>query len=283
MHKINTEKYISETIENYKNKKIIFIVGFQRSGTSWLQKMLGGHPNIGTSQESHVFSHFLGHAIRTWDFVLENEVRQVGLPAYLTCQEFDDLLRFNFYCILSASDEFINNDFFVEKTPDHVFSIPYILRLFPNAKIIALTRNPYDVVESLVAASSSWGAHWAPKNTLIGARHWNKYAKSLIKQLDLLDDEKILRVKYEELYEDTYSGLEKILSFLNVESNPFDVEVMLNSSYENLKIYGEFSKNKNNMSIEPEGFTRKVKGHLNIFKRMMISSLCGKLATKLGY
>ena len=33
--------------------RLVFLVGLPRSGTTWLQKLLGNHPQIGTAQESH--------------------------------------------------------------------------------------------------------------------------------------------------------------------------------------------------------------------------------------
>ena len=76
-------------------KQLVFLVGCQRSGTTWLQKVLGGHPQIGTAQESHVFDQFIGPAMRFWDRVVGTDVGRggVGLPAYLTRGEFDSLGR----------------------------------------------------------------------------------------------------------------------------------------------------------------------------------------------
>jgi len=38
---------------------IAFIAGSGRSGTTWLQLMLGSHPAVATAQESQLFNNYL--------------------------------------------------------------------------------------------------------------------------------------------------------------------------------------------------------------------------------
>src|SRR5947208_10995760 len=44
----------------------VFIVGAQRSGTTWLQRLLASHPAIAGGQESHLFSGYLAPLWQRW-------------------------------------------------------------------------------------------------------------------------------------------------------------------------------------------------------------------------
>ena len=43
-----------------RDEDLLFIVGSPRSGTTWLQLLLAGHPEVATRGETHLFEHFVG-------------------------------------------------------------------------------------------------------------------------------------------------------------------------------------------------------------------------------
>ena len=77
----------------------VFVIGAPRSGTTWLQNMMGAHPEIVTPQESNLFSVYVALLRREWSRSLPvsaNEwqsARHNGLPAILTEEEFNLLIR----------------------------------------------------------------------------------------------------------------------------------------------------------------------------------------------
>jgi len=134
------------------DKKLVFLVGPPRSGTTWLQGLLANHPSIGTAQESHLFNHFIQPMQDKWNEMLlfDDGRGGIGMPAYLTESDFFELKRRIAIDVYSKVPEFDMNDLFLDKTPDHIRCIEEIRNLFPGAKIILLLREPEDVIESLL-------------------------------------------------------------------------------------------------------------------------------------
>jgi tetratricopeptide (TPR) repeat protein len=112
-----------------------FLVGFPRSGTTLLDTMLMGHPRIEVLEEEPTL-HRAFDAFRDYEGMPEasDEQIQAARDAYfetagkLTPLEPGNLL--------------------VDKNPLAMNAVPFILRLFPEAKIILALRHPLDVVLS---------------------------------------------------------------------------------------------------------------------------------------
>ena len=151
----------------------IFIVGASRSGTSLMQAILNGHPDIQTSGETHYFDHlriemkgreqqalsandlqrcedyFLALSHRPYGHsgdpekgrIQREELRQAahsvgeGADAY-----------FEGYCRLKAFKA--RKARWGEKTPRHVFRITEILERYPKAKVICMVRDPRAIIAS---------------------------------------------------------------------------------------------------------------------------------------
>src|SRR5258707_1139069 len=74
----------------------VFIVGAQRSGTSWVQRMLCAHPHIVGGQESHLFSGYLAPLWQRWNTerdLRDGGSRTIGLACYLTEDELAEECR----------------------------------------------------------------------------------------------------------------------------------------------------------------------------------------------
>src|SRR3989344_6138597 len=77
-------------------KQFIFIVGSPRSGTTWLQILIGEHPKVATTVELTTFSRYLEPWTRTW----KNEESNIklgkwhqGLPVIWTESDFNSFIN----------------------------------------------------------------------------------------------------------------------------------------------------------------------------------------------
>src|SRR5690242_92433 len=76
----------------------VFIVGAPRSGTTFLQNLIGSHPLVASSQETDLFTQYVGPWRTSWEHQLRSDPeswkrwRHKGLPAVLTEQEFDSIV-----------------------------------------------------------------------------------------------------------------------------------------------------------------------------------------------
>ncbi len=269
-----------------KETELTFLVGCPRSGTTWLQMMLANHPDISTSQESHIFNKLLGSSIKAWkkklDSLRSTEHGRGGLVAYLTEEEFIELMQNNVYQILSKSNEFNTSKIFLEKTPDHSLFIEEINYIFPNIKFIYLSRNPYDVVESLLSASKGWGSHWAPNSTRKAIKTWIKYTTSLHTSLSKIDNTKKVTISYEALKENPKEKIKILLDFLQLNSTPEIINKMIENR-QPLKVYGEIAKINGNIVKEPPGFARSKKEKLNLIQKTFIYLMTIRARPLAGY
>ena len=116
-----------------KKKKLVFVIGCPRSGTTWVQIMLCQHPRVATSQETHLFSNYVRHMYQQWqaEKSATGELRSVNLRNLLDEKEFLDGLK-AFTDTVLKKIEISNPDceIILEKAPQHVFDVELIRTTF---------------------------------------------------------------------------------------------------------------------------------------------------------
>lgn len=262
---------------NSARPQLTFMVGLPRSGTTWLQRMLGGHPEIGTAQESHLFNHFLGSQIAAWDHLLTFEDGRggIGVPAYQTEDTFLETLRCQVHNTLAEANEYHTCKVFIEKTPDHIRHLLDIQRVLPDARFIIVTRRPADIIESMMSAGAGWGSEWAPTSILRAIRLYRFYSRKGFSDFQQADQNRIHVVSYEDLKANTRTTMTTTLSFLGLNTNPKIVSALLAENTP-LHLYGEFARRQGSSNVkEPEGFIRAKKGTLNVLQRILVHIFIG--------
>lgn len=117
----------------------IFLIGFPRSGTTLLEQVLAGHPRVATLEERPT----LAPAI---DAFLDPPT---GLDALAAMDEATaEHWRADYWRRVSEFGAAVDGKVFVDKQPFHGLWLPLIGKLFPQAKIIVVRRDPRDVVFS---------------------------------------------------------------------------------------------------------------------------------------
>ena len=205
-----------------RGSRHLFIVGCPRSGTTWMQLLLAQHPDVVTSQESHLFLTYLRPIMRAWE--KEGELppgrRRVGLSSVLdrdefraACLAFTDAV---FEPIIARRPA---ARLIVEKSPGHSLVAAQILDILPDADFLHVIRDPREVVCSLRAAGRSWGMNWAPDNVTHGARLWSERVKAGLSVAGLT--RRYVEVRYEELARDAAGVLARVCDFLRL---PIDAD-----------------------------------------------------------
>ena len=199
---------IKKNINNdlYK-KKLIFIVGLPRSGTTLLHQILSAHSEtygVGESIVLNVFffknlmdDNFLKKLMRDNKINIEN-LRDISLK------------------LGKKYDYFDLNKIKIDKAPSNFFWIGFISTLFPNSKIIHIKRNIKDNCLSIY------------KNLFGGNRtDWTydveniqKYVKIYREMMDFWKnkiDKKIYEINYEDLVKNQGVEIKNLLNFCNLE------------------------------------------------------------------
>jgi tetratricopeptide (TPR) repeat protein len=120
-------------------KRHVFLIGFPRSGATLVEQVLAGHPQVTTLAEQEC----LIDAARTW----------LGDTADIEqfCRAPDEELdtwREAYWRRVAAAGVDPAGRVFVDKHGFNIFKLPLIARLFPEARIIVMRRDPRDTVLS---------------------------------------------------------------------------------------------------------------------------------------
>jgi hypothetical protein len=286
----------------YTGKNMVFLVGCPRSGTTWLQKLLASHPEVRSGEESHLFSLYVGPQLRSWN---DQKTRHfnggrghaAGPPAYFGEEEFLDILKNYLAALLKpAIDGLQPDEWFLEKTPSHALYIPEIKQLLPDSRFIHLIRDCRDVVASLMTASRSWGASWAPSSAELAAAMWVQHVSAAKTAAKSLSPQEFREIRYEDLWNSPFDTLKSLTKFLDlswsddaisiaVESNRPEV---MESEGTPIPVYGEVRARIGQVAKLPPGFIGKArpeawKSDLSIQEKYKVWRDTRKAMNEAGY
>jgi LPS sulfotransferase NodH len=192
-------------------KKIVFIVGAARSGTTWLQFLLQQSPHVaGTSNETHLFDTYIKRLFGMWEV---SRGRVTGIQLLISDQEFEDwvnaLVR---TCFRRIAESKPGARVVLEKTPPHCACGPEILRCLPDSYFIHIIRDPRAAVASMRTAACGWGAHWAPKRIREACGSWASWVTQARSIAALTP--RYCELFYEQLHADTPGEIMRLFDWL---------------------------------------------------------------------
>ena len=189
------------------NQKISFLIGFPRSGTTLLDTILRGHPDIIVIEEKHILG----------DLITRFKIDET--PDALSRMTNDDIktLRTSYLELIAAeADTDISGKLVVDKFPLNIQHAGLIKCLFPEAKIIFALRDPADCVLSCFMQNFTLNTAMASFLSIeqAGATYdavmdlWTNYEARL--------DLNTHYLKYEDLVSDLPRTIKPLLAFLNM-------------------------------------------------------------------
>ena len=135
---------------------LIFIISQPRAGSTLLQRMLSGHPDIATAAEPWLLLHPL-YGLRQHGIQAEYNSQWAfkAVRAFLAehadgAETYRDGLRAFAATVYGAALARQGKRIFLDKTPRYYFIIPELRTLFPQASVILLLRNPLAVLHSIL-------------------------------------------------------------------------------------------------------------------------------------
>ncbi|MGO9445943.1 MAG: tetratricopeptide repeat-containing sulfotransferase family protein [Thiobacillaceae bacterium] len=121
----------------------VFLVGFPRSGTTLLDQVLDSHPRIQTLEEKPIIAALCDDMD---ELAQRNPQGLKGLsPAHL------GRLRQLYFEYVGDFIGLQEGNLLIDKLPLNITRVPYILRIFPDARFILALRHPCDCVLSCFA------------------------------------------------------------------------------------------------------------------------------------
>ncbi len=241
--------------------KPLFVIGRQRSGTTWTANALCNHSQIfgiqnpryfgiaeswffshfdgrfGSLSENNNYSDFLNIFSKTTYFKL-SQVKRETLED-LQPENYADLFRQFMETSAQVQAVAQRPSYWLEKSPIHTLYLAEIIAYYPDAKFVGIQRDLVDVVRS----SKKWAQirdeveklpiSFLPRSVY----HWQR-CRSFLLHYSEKYPERFFVMSYEALKQDPMKQFKKVLSFLNLDWE----EAVLESKYEKNTSFNYFRR-----------------------------------------
>jgi|SRR5580658_918800 hypothetical protein len=261
-----------------------FLVGCPRSGTTWLQIILGGHPGIATVRETHLFDRYLSDLYARWEGEALKPGRD-GLRILLDEAALDQLCRqFADGVLARIASTKPAATLVLEKTASQIWSSRLMRRLYPEAFFIHIVRDPRAVAASMLAyARESWADEGEP-DVLTAAEAWLSAVGIGHRELAVPGD-RLIELRYEDLLDRPDSTLAAILQKLGLEPmayapDRFSIEAVKRRGISGSPLDPAWENRRN---FFRRGTAMGWQEELSPAQIAVIDSVCAELMAEFGY
>lgn len=194
---------------------LVFVGGCPRSGTTLVQRLLNSHPAIVGRAEFDYLPEIIQLHSRIRGAAGDRLI-QYGAPG-----RFDHLFGDLVFQLLSGDHLPHGTRYISEKTPDNIVVFKDLARLFPEARFVAVARDPRAIFASWLAVARRAGKG----QTHLGATKSEmatsvaRYLNTTSRALEQVASRGHL-VRYENLVTDPEQEMKHLATFLEVDYNP---------------------------------------------------------------
>ncbi|MDB3888529.1 sulfotransferase [Candidatus Pelagibacter sp.] len=210
----NIKKIFSKIdTKNFKNhklsdKKIIFILGMPRSGTTLIEQIIGAHSKVYSSGELPYLTAIINKAFIKNETLFEDKINEIlddqNKISTLSDEYFSYLQNYN-----------ILEDNITDKAPLNFRWIGFIKILFPNSKIIHSVRDSKDNCVSLYKNHFEGNLNFCYSETEL-AKYYNLY-KDIMNYWNKSLVDVCLEVNYENLVHNPRDEIKKIINYCELD------------------------------------------------------------------
>lgn len=231
--------------------RLVFLIGMPRSGTTWVTWLLTHHPAVVTFRHSGIFFCF-DHLQRWWTRDIRYTTGGGGggegsagtyatasSAAALSETHLDRVLRsLGSHVVERLSRETPGARVFLDQTPEHISLLPFVKRVFPEARFLHVVRDPRAVYSSIRSAADSWAAPGSfPRSPIQIARRWRKLLSGA---RSLRGSDKCYELHYERIHAEPAGELERLHRWLGLDTDARLVaESVAASDIEKLREHGK--------------------------------------------
>lgn len=210
-----TKTFFPENVGS-DSSNLIFIIGFPRSGSTLLERILDAHSSVGGTGEDSIFNGRLNG--------IRNSVVQASMTGSLdilkqaiqqNADEIENLTRSRWESRLHGSSETTPKKF-VDKMLTNYANVGFIHMLFPNALILHISRDPMATLWSAFHHEFPPGSLDHTCNLESIVHMYNNY-RSLIDHWDTVLPGRITHIRYEDIVNDPETLSKSIIAATGLE------------------------------------------------------------------
>ncbi len=194
--------------KKFNKKKIIFICGLPRSGTTLVEQILSSHSTVNGAGELTYLKKSIDHLFIKEGMLNENLVNEA-----ITSNE--NILNDMYHKFLDIHK--FEKNIITDKAPQNFMWIGFIKFFFPNAKVIHCFRNPDDNFLSLYknnfASNQHMGWSFSGENIV---KFYNLYS-DLMKFWKIKCKDFFYEINYDKLVIDKDAEIKKLLNYCELE------------------------------------------------------------------
>jgi tetratricopeptide (TPR) repeat protein len=186
----------------------VFLLGFPRSGTTLLEVILEGHPEVVSLEENELLIDSVHEFMRR-----PEDLERLARAAPPELERW----RAAYWRRVADAGVKPASKTFVDKHPLNTLKLPLIARLFPDAKILFACRDPRDIVLSCFRHRFRMSAPIYELLSIEGAaRYYEAVMQFLIRSMSLWTLDTCL-VRHEDLVTEFAREMKRICGFLKIE------------------------------------------------------------------
>ena len=201
-------------------ENLVFLISQPRAGSTLLQRMLVGHPEIFSTGETWLMLPlvYMMHHKQDSSAVYRANWAQEALSEFvdsLPPGTYEQGVREMVSSLYNEAMQGASERYFLDKTPRYYHIIPQLADIFPQARFILLFRNPLAVLASMVHTwvRESWFNLFEHHYDLLDA------PRLLLEGQERLGD-RALTVHYEAMVADPGQVIADICRYLSIEERP---------------------------------------------------------------
>ncbi len=194
--------------ENFNKKRIIFILGMPRSGTTLIEQIISAHSKVYGSGELPYLTSIINKEFIENNTLLEGKINEtlkdLNKISIISNEYFSYLENYN-----------ILEDYITDKAPLNFKWIGFIKIFFPNAKIIHSVRDPKDNCVSLFKNNFEGNINFCYSEAELG-KYYNLYKNMMNHWKQTLADV-CLDINYENLVLNPKEEITKIIDYCELD------------------------------------------------------------------
>ncbi len=285
-----------EEIARIVQGDVFFLVGAARSGTTWLQLCLDGHPDLSCAGEGHFTDELAPRLTR----VINDYNREIRKRDSLSLRKPDAFHTFEQpdarVLLASAIALLLKKNaggktcrWLGEKTPDNVLHMPLLAELFPRSRFVHIVRDGRD------AAVSAWFNNLRISEAQTKAKfgdfrgYMQRYAASWSAKVRRAQaygkqhPNRYFELSYEDLHREFDATLRGVLAFLKVDAGAGAVESCREAGRFSKQTGGRTRGAEDNQSHFRKGAVGDWTSHFDAASTAAFAKEAGPLLEELGY